>query len=246
MAQGQLTANDIIIRAYLMIGQIAANEPVPSNYSSLGLSLLNETLNQFCRTSNYVPLTQELDLTLTVGKDIYTFSNVDGITADVPSNRMARLLYVNLFLDGVSYPVQVTTRTPIYDNYRNMSVSARPTLALFTENTQFSTVQFFPIPDLNYDCKFQAKFYLDDFDLYSPITNIPINIICFIQYALARKLLSYFPSSNWPKTSEDEYLRMYKDLMNTNDIDMGVRTTGLLIRPWLNNGGSLSALRGGL
>lgn len=227
-----------------MIGELDPDEPVPANYVNLALTLLNDLINEFTGTVIQIPLTKSLEFNLTVGKSVYTFSNL--VTADVVSNRIVNILYGTIYNSGIAYPLRVLTRTPVYDDVRNTQVQARPRYMLLRKDVEFSTIEFFSVPDQNYDFVLQAKFYLDKFDLFSPIANIPLNLQRFMRYALARELIAFYPSANWPQQNEDEYQRLFKEFRSSNDLDLTVRPSGLLQRRYRQYSGSISDLQGGV
>lgn len=244
MAQANQTANDLILNAYFLIGEIDPDEPVPTPYTSLGLQLLNDIIHEFTGTVLNTPLTKSIDFQLTAGKYEYTFSNI--VDADVVSNRIVNILYGTIHFSSLDWPVLPTTRTPLYINARSTGVQTRPTLMLLVDDVEFSTIRFFATPDQNYDFTLQAKFYLDDFDLFSPIRNIPLSIQRFLRYALARELVSYFPSANWPDRNEKEYMRMFDDLRSSSDFDWTPRRSGLMVRRANFYSGNLSTIQSGI
>jgi hypothetical protein len=62
------------------------------------------------------------------------------------------------------------------------------------------------------------------------LAELPPFYYGFLKYSLARKFLSYYPSGNWPQTSEDEYNDYYSSIKNANETDLTVRPSAILSR----------------
>lgn len=231
MTQVTRTVNELILAAFYLIGEYSEEEPVPGVDFERGFDLLNLIIDHYSGEASYIAYTNQIEFDLQAGQREYSFSNVPGVVPDVSSNRIAAIEYCSILEDEVSYPVKEISRTQIFNKYYNDTITARPSYVVLKKAVEESVLSFFPRPDRLYKCELQAKFYLNKFEKFQPIRNVPLSLQRFFIYALGRELRSYYPSGNWSPTAESEYNLLREDLLNTNDIDMSVRTSGLLMRP---------------
>lgn len=245
MAQIEYTVNELIIEAFHLMGELGDGEKLDGQGFQRGFRCLNMLLDQFSGDAMYITLTKEVAFTLIPEQQDYVFSNVPGVDADITSNRIVQLEYCNITFDQINWPVRVVTRTQMYDNYYNNVVSSRPSYVLQRNEVDRTTLTFFNKPDQPYDCVIKGQFYLDSFEKFENIRNVPISLNRFFLYALARELTGYYPSSNWSDRMESEYQRMFDDLMNRNDIDMTARPSTILRNRYLNYYGLNQSIVGG-
>lgn len=245
MAQTTRTVNDLILAAFYLIGEFDEEDTIPGTDFERAFDILNLIIDQYSSSASYIPITYELEFNLVQGQQDYIFSNVAGVTADVTSNRIASLQYCNIVQQDLWWPVKIITRSPLYNNYYNLNQQFRPTYVLVVTDVEKTKLKFFPAPNQTYECLIQAKFYLDKFEKFQPIRNVPLSFQKFFIHALGRELLQYYPSGNWAPTAEDEYQRMLKDMLNTNDIDLSVQPSSILrSRAYAYNGSQINILGG--
>lgn len=245
MAQTTRTVNDLILAAFYLIGEFDEDETIPGTDFERGFDIMNLIIDQYSSSASYVPITKELTFNLQQGKQSYIFSNVPGVTADVESNRIASLQYCNIVQQQVWYPVKVITRTPLYTNRYNLNPNYRPTYVLVIREVERTILQFYPTPNQLYECRIQAKFFLDKFEKFQPIRNVPLSFQKFLIHALGRELTQYYPSANWSPQAEDTFQMMLRDMLNTNDIDLSVQPSAMIRSRYYNYNGSLSNILGG-
>lgn len=245
MSQTVRTVNDLIVAAFELIGEFGDEEQVPGTDFERGYRLLNLIIDQFSGDAMYVPITKTITFTMVPQQQDYVFSNVAGVTADVVSNRIVQVQYCNILFSQITWPVRVIQRTQLYDNYYNNVVSSRPSYVLQQNEVEKTTLTFFNKPDQPYTIELRAEFYLDKFEKFQPIRNIPLPMQRFFIYALGRELMQYYPSGNWSQTAEETYQRLFQDYVNINDIDMTVRPSTILRNRYLNYYGLNQSIVGG-
>jgi hypothetical protein len=245
MTQTTRTVNDLILSAFYLIGEFDEEDTIPGVDFERAFDLINLIIDHFSDAASYIPITEERTFALIPGQREYIFSNVPGVFADVQSNRIASLQYCNIVQQDIWWPVNIVTRTPLFNNYYNLNVTFRPTYVLVRQQVEKTILQFFPAPNQTYDCQIQAKFYINKFEKFQPIRNTPLSLQRFFIYALGRELLQYYPSGNWSATAEDTYQTMMADLLNTNDIDLSVRSSALIRSRAYNYNSSLVNIIGG-
>lgn len=232
MSQTTLTVNQLINNAFYFIGEFDAEEPIPGDAFEGAFQTLNQIINEFSTSEIFIPITKVITFNLIPNQKSYVFSNLPNVIATVNSNRIVNVQYCNLLIESVLYAVRPFTAGQVYWNSFNTEQSGIPAIYELITSEEFSQINFFPTPNANYTCELRAKFYLDKFEKFKPIINIPLSTQRFFMYALARELKQIYPSSNWSPEAEKEYQRLHDNLVSTNDIDLMARTTGLLNTPY--------------
>ena len=245
MSQTTRTVNDLILAAFYLIGEFDEEESIPGVDFERAFDILNLIIDQYSSSASYIPITYDLTFNLVQGQADYVFSNVAGVTADVTSNRIASLQYVNIVQSDLWWPVKILTRSPLYTNYYNLKNQFRPTYVLVIKGVEKTTLKFFPAPNQEYEVFLQAKFYLNKFEKFEPIRNVPLSFQKFFIHALGRELIQYYPSGNWSPQAEDTFQMMLRDMLNTNDIDLSVQPSSILrSRAYAYNGSLINILGG--
>lgn len=227
MPQASRTVNDIIVNSFYQIGELSPDEVPSASLISRGLYLLNDMLDSFAVSGIYIPFIRDLTFNLSAGKDIYTISNV--VTADITYERLVALEYVNVKRDTVSYPVRVINRAELFNQTRVTDLPSRPTKVILERRDFFSQLQFYPVPQFDYECTIRGKFMFDKLELYDAIDEVPAYYYRFMRYALARELKSFYPSANWGETDEKEFQKMMKDITGSNDTNMLIMADDILM-----------------
>jgi hypothetical protein len=222
MPQKPKTANDIIVNAFHMIGEFSPDEIPSASEITKGLELLNEILDSFSSLGVYIPFIQRVTFTMTPGEGFYIFSTSPNVQADVISDNIVGLNFVNVIRNNTSYPLRIISRSQLYDSSFQQNLKSRPSYVILERSNEFSGLQFYPLPDFAYECEVRGKFVFDRVDLYSNLEGIPRNYFRFLRYCLARELLEYYPSGNWSQRAEMTYQRMMNDAKASNDVDMTI------------------------
>jgi hypothetical protein len=233
MSQITRTTNELIINALYLIGELGVGETPDSFMLSSGLELLNELLAKFDSDSIYIPYLTELEFTMVAGQATYSVSNI--ITADVTDNRIVDLSFANYTVpsagQGIIYPLQIINKAQYFGVTRLTPLNTRPGFIYLDKQADASFVTLYPAPDQPYPCKLGVKLMINSLVANSNLSELPPFYYGFLKYALARKFLSYYPSGNWPQTSEDEYNDYYAIIKNANETDITVRPSAILSRP---------------
>ncbi len=245
MGQVTRTVNDLIRLAFFKIGEFDETDTISGTDFELAFDVLNLIIDSYSGDSSRITYTELLKFDLKPAQQTYSFSNVPGVVADIPSNRIAELEYCNVSLEDVLWPVTIITRTQLFNNYYNKNVTFRPAYVLVRKEVEQTLLEFYATPNQIYNCEVRAKFYLNKFEKFQPIRNVPLSLQRFFVFALARELLSYYPSGNWDSLAEQDYQTLRQDLVDQNDWDFSIRTSGLLRRRGRNYNGSLINILGG-
>lgn len=233
MPQITKTVNELIINSLYLIGELGVGETPDSFMLSSGLDLTNELLTKFASDSIYIPFLKELSFTMVADQPTYSIS--DMVPADVISNRIVDLSFANYTVpsagQGIIYPLQIINKAQYYGVTRLLPLNTRPGFIFLDKQATESFVTLYPAPDQPYPCLLGVKVMINELVANEELTELPPFYYGFMKYALARKFLSYYPSGNWPQTSEDEYNDYYNTIKNANETDLTVRPSAILSRP---------------
>lgn len=233
MPQITKTVNELIINSLYLIGELGVGETPDSFMLSSGLDLTNELLTKFASDSIYIPFLKELSFDMVADQPTYSIS--DMVPADVISNRIVDLSFANYTVpsagQGIIYPLQIINKAQYYGVTRLLPLNTRPGFIFLDKQATESFVTLYPAPDQPYPCLLGVKVMINELVANEELTELPPFYYGFMKYALARKFLSYYPSGNWPQTSEDEYNDYYNTIKNANETDLTVRPSAILSRP---------------
>jgi hypothetical protein len=232
MPQTPRTANDIIVRAFYLIGEFSPNRLPDATDMQEGLYCLNDLFDHFASLGIYIPYIKELTFNLITNQENYTLSNI--IPADVDSERIVELEFVNVAIDGqeISYPVRIINRSSLLNNTRFTALQTRPGFVILERQDLYSQLTFYPKPDQPYVCTVRAKFMLDKLELFDNLEEVPPYYFRFLRYALARELLNIYPSANWSKMSEETYQSMVANLKAATDMNLAIYPDNLLMNQY--------------
>jgi hypothetical protein len=233
MTQVVRTTNELIINSLYLIGELGVGETPDSFMLSSGLELINELLDKFASDSIYIPYLKSLSFTMVANQASYSVS--DMIPADVNANRIVDLSFANYTVpsagQGIIYPLKIINKAQYYGVTRLLPLNTRPGFIFLDKQELESIVTLYPAPDQPYPCELQVKLMLDKLVANQSLDELPPFYYGFMKYCLARKFLSYYPSGNWPQTSEDEYLDYFSTIKNANETDVTVRPSAILSKP---------------
>lgn len=229
MSQVVRTTNDIIVNALYMIGELGVGEVADAQMLTSGLELVNELLDQFSVDSIYIPYLTTINFTMTAGQDIYSVSDL--VSSDITEDRVVDLSFANYTVDTIVYPLRIINKATYSGVVRLTNLLARPGFIFLDKQPTQSFLTLYPKPDQAYPCSVQAKVMIDKLEAQEDISELPPYYYGFLKMALARKFLAYYPSSNWPQTSEAEYQKVYANLKAGNETDVTIRPSVILTAP---------------
>jgi len=233
MAQLTKTVNDLIINSLYLIGELGVGETPDAFMLSSGLELTNELLTKFSSDSIYVPFLTEISFTFVPGQATYSISDIT--PADIVADRVLDLSFANYTVpgtgQGIIYPMKIINKAQYFGVTRLLPLNTRPGFIFLDKQALESFVTTYPAPDQPYPCLLGVKCMIDTLVENQSLSALPPFYYGFLKYALARKFLSYYPSGNWPETSEEEYNDYYNVIKNANETDITIRESAILSRP---------------
>ena len=154
-----------------------------------------------------------------------------GFTADITANRIVDLNLVNYTISTLVYPIKIIEEMQFKTLTHDNDVQTRPGIVYLENFPNYSQLTFYPIPDQNYAVEIRAKLMLDQIVEHQDLTAIPPYYYQYLKYRLARQLLAYYPSANWPATAEEDYQEMKKRIEIANPHDVTIRQSQILTTP---------------
>jgi hypothetical protein len=234
MTQIVKTVNQLIINSLYLIGELGVGETPDAFMLSSGLELTNELLAKFAEDSIYIPYLTELNFNFVVAQPTYSISDIIP-NPDVRADRIVDLSFANYTVpsagQGIIYPLQIINKAQYYGVTRLLPLNTRPGFIFLDKQALESFITVYPAPDQPYPCLLGVKSMMDSVIENESLIGLPPFYYGFLKYCLARKFLSYYPSGNWPQTSEDEYNDYFSSIKNANETDVTVRPSAILSRP---------------
>lgn len=182
-----VTANDIIERAYRLLGDIGTGEAMTASQASDGLTALNGMLDLFSIQRLMVYVIRQEALTWTAN----TVSMTIGDGADLDTNRPMRVENGTYFKDAnnIAYPVDITRNREIYDRIEDKTTtSSYPELLYYDPTVTWGTIYLYPVPDQSLTMYLNSWEPLQYFDTLSEAITLPPGYRTMIEYNLAMYL----------------------------------------------------------
>jgi hypothetical protein len=129
------------------------------------------------------------------------------------------------------YPLRIINKATYWNVVRQTNLLARPGFIFLNKQATESFITVYPVPDQPYPFSIQVKSMINQLGPYQDLSELPPNYYGFLKYALARKFIAYYPSGNWPQTTEDEYQDYYQTFKSTNETDLTIRPSVVLTAP---------------
>jgi len=227
MAVTERTPNDIIDRAYRIIGVRSKDQALSGDDVGQGLYILNQMLDHYSADSQLIAYYDVIEFPLVVGQESYTIS--DQLVADVTNKRLVYLKYVNLIDNQYRYPVRVENDTMFYRFTRDETVTRRPSIVFLQQEIGQSRITFIEAPDKTYTCVVKGKFILAHLELSTIITQVPIAYHRYLEYALANELRASRSGAEWSDISERNFQDAITNLTTSNDIDIEIEPDNLFV-----------------
>jgi hypothetical protein len=232
MPQVTKTVNQLIVNSLYLLGELGEGETPDSFMLSSGVELLNELLTKFAADSIYIPYITELNFNFIETQPTYSISDI--VPSDVVGNRIVDLSYANYTVpsagQGIIYPLQIINKAQYYGVTRILPLNTRPGFIFLDKQDVESFITVYPAPDQPYPCLLGVKSMINSLSANDTLQELPPFYYGFLKYCLARKFLSYYPSGNWPDTSEQEYKDYFETIKNANETDITVRPSAILSR----------------
>jgi len=234
MAQ-ERTINDLIILALYQINAVGVGENIDAFMQQTGLEVINLLLDSFTEAAIYIPFKTQIDFVMNPGQDIYTVSEV--IDADIGFPQITELTFANYAMGTATelrYPIRIIDEASYFNNLRISTLESTPSYVFFDNQQEFSTLTFYPKPNIAYPVSLQAKCYFEQVELFTPIQGVPRAFHEFFRYHLARNFKDFYPSSQWTEDMEREYINL-EERVSAQELNMTIEPSMTLRKnvPWI-------------
>jgi len=181
------TANDLITRAYRILGDTGEGEALTASQASDGLEALNSMLDSFSIERLMIYHIRQESLTWPAN----TASRTIGAGADFDTHKPDRIENGTYFQDSnnIAYHVDVVRNRAVYDNIYDKTVtSTYPNLLMYDPSTTWGTMYVYPVPSASITLKLNSWQPLQIFDSLTEALTLPPGYRRMIQYNLAEEL----------------------------------------------------------
>jgi len=179
-----VTANDIIERAYRLLGDLGTGESMTAHQAADGLNALNGMLDLFSVEPLMIYVLRQEALSWTIN----TASMTIGSGADLDTNRPVKIEKGTYFKDasGYDYPVDIIRSREAYDGNIDKTVaSSYPELLYYQPTVTWGTIYLYPVPNQALTLYLNSWEPLQYFDTLSEAISLPPGYRTMIEYNLA-------------------------------------------------------------
>lgn len=184
-----VTANDIITRAYRILGDISDSETLTTSRADIGLEALNAMLDSFSIERLMIYQVRQESFTWPAS----TTSRTIGSSGDFDTHRPDRIETGTYFQDAnnISYPVALPRNRAVYDNISDKTItSSYPEMLFYDPSVTLGTLYVYPVPNQSLTLKLNSWQPLTVFDSLVEVHNLPPGYRRMLTYNLAKELES--------------------------------------------------------
>lgn len=182
-----ITANNIIKRAYKILGDLGQGESLTSAQADDGLEALNAMLDSFSIERLMIYEVRQESLTWPAS----TASRTIGSGGDFDTHRPDRVESGTYFQDtnNIAYPVDVLRNREVYDAIDDKTVeSSYPEKLYYEPSVTLGTLYAYPVPSQSLTLKLNTWQPLQIFNSLSEVHNLPSGYRRMLSYNLAKEL----------------------------------------------------------
>lgn len=186
-ALAEITANDIISRAYRILGDLGSGEALTSSQADDGLEALNAMLDSFSIERLMIYQVRQESFTWPTN----TASQTIGSGGDFDTHRPDRIEVGTYFEDSnaIAYPVDIVRNREVYDTIYDKTVqSSYPELLFYDPSVTLATIYAYPVPNQSLTLKLNSWQPLTVFDSLAEVHNLPPGYRRMLSYNLAKEL----------------------------------------------------------
>src|SRR5574343_64613 len=177
-----LTRNEIIERAYRIIGKLSMGETLPGEMATQAVIALNSMIKSWQSRHVFLWTIREFTQTVTAGVASYSLASIH------PPPYAIDRAYLRISNDD--RPIDVASWRQYTDIYDKTS-SGDPTLVAIN-NQLTPTLYVWPVPTETRTIYYTGIVKLKDFDTAGQFSDFPVRYIEAITYGLAHKLASEY------------------------------------------------------
>jgi hypothetical protein len=226
MALYAQTVKKFVQDSYQLISASSPTVPLHGDDMSKGVQFLNELLKSYSSSGLMLTVSKRVDFVLPIGQRFITFGDPTYTpTPDVPDGRLANLQNAWLTLDGVEYPLIDESRNVFFGSYKYAPQKGLPRFVIITNDTNLTTMQFYPSASQVYDVTVYGKFELPYVTENDDMSFLPLYYYRYLRLALARDLAFYKGrSSAWDEKLEAMFQEAKDEMESASAINLVIDT----------------------
>lgn len=181
------TANDLITRAYRILGDIAPGEALTAAQAGVGLEALNALLDSLSIDKLAVYEIRQEALSWPASTASQTIG--DGATLD--THRPTRIEPGSFFRDSnnIDYPVKIISNRSVYDAFPDKTIETSiPEYIFYNPSVSWGTLYAYPVPNQALTLYLNSWMPLTVFDTLTEAHILPPGYQRMIAYNLAKEL----------------------------------------------------------
>lgn len=182
-----VTANDLITRAYRILGDLGQGESLTADMADTGLEALNSMLDSFSINRLNIYEVRQETLTWTANTASMTIGN----GADLNTHRPDRIESGTYFQDAnaIAYPVDIVRNREVYDGVFDKTVtSSYPEILFYEPSSTWGTLYVYPVPTASLTLYLNSWQPLQIFDTLTEALILPSGYRRMIAFNLAKEL----------------------------------------------------------
>jgi hypothetical protein len=220
------TAKEFVQDAYQLISANSPTVPLQGNDMSKGIHFLNNLLKFYSSSALLLTISKKITFQLQIGQQFVTFGDPSYLPLpNVTQGRLANLENAWLELDGVDYPLIDESRNVFFGSYKYEPQQGLPRFVIITNDTNLTTMQFYPSASQVYDVFVYGKFQLAYISENSDMSSLPQYYQRFLLFALARDLCFFKGRSKaWDQKLESMYQEAFDEMESASSVNLVIDT----------------------
>lgn len=234
MPQPSITVRDFVTNSYQIINASSPTVPLHGSDLSIGITILNQLLNEYSSTGLMITVSKQIDFNLNIGQNEVTFGPADFVpTPDITTEgRLVNLLNAWVSLNGVTYPLIDESRTEFYSSYKYDPLIGLPRYVIVIPQTNITTIRVFPGPSQLFALSVYAKFQPATLTSNTDMSELPSYYYMYLQFALAKYLAAYKGRMEaWTDKLESMYIKLKQDMEASSSTNLDININN---ESWLN------------
>ncbi len=220
------TAKQFVQDAYQLISASSPTVPLQGNDMAKGIHFLNNLLKYYSSSSLMLTISTKIMFTIQIGQLFATFGDPSYVpTPNVTVGRLVNFENAWLELDGVDYPLIDESRNVFFGSYKFFPQLGLPRFVILVNETNLTSMQFYPGPSQQYNVWVYGKFQLAYISENADMSSLPQYYQRFLLFALARDL-AFFKGRSvvWDQKLEAMYQEAKDDMESVSSVNLVIDT----------------------
>ena len=218
------TVRDFIYQSYRLINASNPTVPLHGDDQNLGLTVLNQLLNQYASSGLMLTIAQTANIPLSVGQtDVVVGPPSFVPTPDIPLGRLANLDSAWLLLEGVTYPLVEESRDNYLASWKYDPLVGLPRFVISFPNNQTVNLRLYPAPSQYFQFFLRGKFQLPNLTSNDSMDSLPDYYYQYLLFAAAKKIALFKGRAEaWTPILEAEYREMKDNMEAASEVNLSI------------------------